>query len=163
ARDRTVRFWDPLAGQPHVLLGAGAARALGASVDGRWLATGAAGGEVRLWDVDAGKSSALGSAGAEIRELAFAPDGARFVPGRGRARLLSGTRGPFASVACSTQLVAAGHNDGVTLWRVSSGVPTPLFAAGGPYTSLAFTPDGKQLVGRGERGARVWDVVTGVS
>lgn len=150
----------------------------------RWTA-----GEVKLWDMAAGKEKAawLGH-GRLITGLAFAAGGKTLVTaGEDRvAQLwevatgqevvtLKGHAGPLNAVAVSPdgKLVAtAGQDKTVRLWDASTGEERgTLRGHGGPVPCLAFSPDGRTLAagggvfnpdtGRWTSGeVKLWDVAT---
>ncbi len=143
--------------------------ALTFDLHGRLLAAGGTGG-LRVLEAPGGKERI--SDAEPVAALAFSPGGTLLAAAGAEVRLwevdrarppsvLDGPGAPFSSVACSARHVAAGHERGVTLWRVASREPTPLAGPEGPFVELAFTPDGNTVIGRGARGVRAWDVATG--
>jgi len=135
---------------------------------GKRLVAGSAAG-LSAWD--AAGARLFGDGGA-VLALAFAPDGARLATAgaevrlwemaAGRARALEGALGPFVTVAFSPDghTVAAGGRAGVALWSVAGGGPRVL--GSDPVVRIAFSTDGKLLVGvAGDRLLRVWDVAAG--
>jgi CHAT domain/WD domain, G-beta repeat len=76
--DKTVRLWDPAAGeQRRILTGhGGAVRGVAFSPDGRLLASGGGDKTVRLWDPAAGEQRhILTGHGGAVQGVAFSPDG----------------------------------------------------------------------------------------
>jgi WD40 repeat protein len=114
--------------------------------------------------------------GAEIRGLAFSPDGKRLASAAkdNTARLwdisaarelvrLRGHRGPVRCVGFSPDgrlLATGGRDTTVALWDGSSGKAIArLHGHRGPVHSLAFTADSRRLVsGSWDRSIRIWDV-----
>jgi WD40 repeat protein len=110
------------------------------SPDGQTLATGAADGNVRLWDAATQREagSPMSSDAQPVAAVAFSPDGT---------------------------LVAAGSADGnVQLWDTATQqeAGSALVAGAAQVGALAFSADGKLLATGGQDGAaRLWDVTTG--
>ncbi|WP_190137935.1 WD40 repeat domain-containing protein [Streptomyces longispororuber] len=107
------------------------------SPTGDTLATGGAGGTVRLWDGATGRARAdLTGHGGEVYSVAFSPDG---------------------------RTLAVGGGARVRLWEVATGtVRTTLTGRGDTAATLAFSPDGKTLATGGDDGTvRLWNTVTG--
>ncbi|MGW5345008.1 nSTAND1 domain-containing NTPase [Streptomyces sp. NPDC004050] len=184
SQDRSTRLWavpDPGDGAPpppDVLAGAPATadgpasyvNTVAHSADGRWLATGSADNQVRLYD--AATRTSLGSFPhpGPVTSLAFLPDGQGIVSGaadgtvriwRMPARPLHGVQGTVNAVAYSpdgTLLAVAGRE--VHLWDVRDPwlprpVGTPLANPTGYSGTLSFTPDGRTLA-VGGRDGKVW-------
>lgn len=110
------------------------------SPDGKLLASGSAHGELRLWDAATGKlvRPFLGGSGAVFQAIAFSPNG---------------------------ELLAS-DKDGAGLWQVSTGKRLrDLEPCGGLPTSLAFSPDGKELAVGTDRdhAIQIYDPATGKS
>jgi WD40 repeat protein/tRNA A-37 threonylcarbamoyl transferase component Bud32 len=104
--------------------------------DGRMIATGSAGGRIRLWDEATGRLLAILEGGSSVYGLAFHPDGNR---------------------------LAVGHADGVIrLWDVDRFEDVgELQGHEGFVHALAFSPDGTRLVSAsGDFTLRVWDTLT---
>jgi WD40 repeat protein len=131
-------------GQPFPAADAkAAAESVAFSANGTLLATGAADGSVRLYDVsDPARARLIATgqrSGSAVSTVAFAPDGAT--------------------------LATAAADGNVQLWNVSAagGSLTPAGTALGPVpgyaTGLAFSPDGELLAaGSGGGTVHLWDV-----
>jgi RNA polymerase sigma factor (sigma-70 family) len=146
-QDHTITVWDDPRTSKGRVLGKhpGNVAALALSADARLLATGGDGGEVRLWDVRAGKELRLIRAGQVIGSLAFSPDGKTLATGAGTfgaGQLWSPT---------------------IRLWDVATGKAVGTLPHLGHVFQLLFSPDGKLLASSGwdrEPGARLWDLST---
>jgi WD40 repeat protein/serine/threonine protein kinase len=122
-----IRFWDPTNGRDLRTLhaSAGWVYALALSPDRRWLAS-ASGqweehGEIELWDVaDGHLVRTLGSHSHIITGLAFSPD--------------------------STRLASAGYDHVLKLWDPTTGQELRSIQGQRRFLSVAFSPDGTQLV-----------------
>ncbi len=105
--------------------------------DGKTLATGSAGGVLKLWDLPSGKQRIASAASRDpFRCGAFAPDGQTVATGRGTGAL--------------------------TVWDVRSARPLKSVKEhSASIRAVCFTPDGKQLVASGQdRKLTVWDTAT---
>ncbi len=139
--DHKVRLWDLATGRPQAVLSGHTQdiRAVAFSPDGRLLATAAksvdnAVGELRIWDLPAGKERmALAAHGTCV---AFSGDG----------KLLA-FRGP---------------RDAVEILDVATLKPARVLDGSASVTCVVFAPDGKLLVTADTQGLlRLWDVATG--
>jgi len=133
----------PAAGRAAQLMGlqpwGGLATVVVFSPDGRQIAAGDEGGQVRLWDaLDGALLRGYGEPGAAIRSLAFSPD---------------------------ARLVAAGDDaGGVALWRAATGgeLRRVRMADADAVAALAFDRSATHVTAAGVHGAvRTWDVATG--
>jgi WD40 repeat protein len=149
-------FWGPEDGHLLFVLDARSGRiagvgqghrasihALAFSPDGRWLASGSADTEVRLWSVAAdgrlAPGDVLAAHGHTVLDVAWFPDGRR--------------------------LASAGVDGAVFVWSQHDGGWFPELALKGheaPVFCVDVTPDGGRIVSGGGDGAiRVWDARTG--
>jgi WD40 repeat protein len=178
-----VKLWDVATGKEAASFPtAGGTRWFALTADGKTLAVVPWNKNlVNLWDVSSGKERVF--VDDFYGSVAFTPDGKTLaVGGKDAVRLWdvatgkeqAGLKpcGPFCRVTFSAdgKLLAAvsdsevsdyGKEIGeVTLWDVASGQQRdPLPDAGGGFSSVAFTPDGKTLAAGGA-GIVLWDVAT---
>lgn len=180
--DGSVRLWDTATGReqrrwaahPQVV------HALALSPDGKLLATGAFDSAVRLWDTrTGGERHRSGGTTSYVSHLAFA-DGGRSLRVGGRDRVLR--RWDWASdaetiettwpVALEWQSLVSPDGrwrasmkyqaDEVLLWERGVAEPRRLGGHKEGATSLAFSPDSRQLAtGDGSGTVRFWDCPTG--
>ncbi|RSN46637.1 WD40 repeat domain-containing protein [Actinomadura sp. WAC 06369] len=148
--------------------------------DGTALATGGADGPIILWDVETGERiRTLRAHSYPVVSMAFTPDGETMFSAAegiqvwdvaaGRARRGLPTQGrsehprEFSAMAGTPNgrylATDAPGGGGPILWDAATGRLVRRFA-GDADASLAFTPDGRTLVGGG-RGVRLWDVASG--
>lgn len=116
-------------------------RSVAFSPDGRFVAGGATGGRVLLWDTETGEQKMILEGGGSF--VRFSPDG---------------------------KLLATAGETMPTLWELPSGAKKLSFeghGSSGLFTSrdvhaLAFSPDGKMVVsGAADGSIRVWEAATG--
>ncbi len=127
------------------------------SADGKLLASGrmttlGVGEEpIRVWDVQSGKELlTLRGRSASIDRLVFSPDAKRLASvssDRIMVRNKDGMGGYYEN-----------NNVRVKVWDVQTGQKLHEMIVNNPLNSLAFSPDGKQLVASDSDGVRVWDV-----
>jgi WD40 repeat protein/tRNA A-37 threonylcarbamoyl transferase component Bud32 len=193
ADDRTVRLWDTGAGQEALTLRhPDGLMSIAFSPDGRRLACSTGPdprkpGEVRLWDLAAGKQTHLlpGQIGS-VWAVAFSPDGTRLATGGYRGALkvwdaatgrevlaLPGHTDIVSSVAFSpdgTRLASAGgerHDNQpgeVKVWDLATAKEVlTLSGLTGNLLRVAFSPDGKRLAcsSSHDKMVKLWDVATG--
>ena len=173
--DQTVRVWPGDGSKPRILEGhAGNVNAVAFAPDGRVVSAGYD-GTIRIWPAS-GAPQALSFA-IPFSALAVAPDGrilAASVDGKLRffskdggeaAEMETGGKPVVAlSVTRDGARVAAGTIDGriILIERLSRRVIAEVTGAGSPLWSLAFLPDGSQILsGSGDRAVRRWDGLTG--
>ena len=143
---RDVKLWRRTDPRKLSLADAGSRAAF--SPDGKWLATAAADGSVKLWTFPDGKlartlapadpiSAPVGSAAVEskisraIAALQFSPDGAK--------------------------LACAGAGKAITIWNPADGLMLANAEAPAEIAALAWTADGSQLAtGGAENVVRIW-------
>lgn len=150
--DKTVRGWDPASGkETWKWEGRSAVCGLSVSADGKRVAVGCADGKLNLLEVGGNSAKLTGEIPAHtggVACVAFSPDGER-------------------AVTC-------GGDGGVKTWTAPNpGTPVQLSKFDPPFkqtpgspvlpvTSVAFSADGKQIVGGGAEGVvRIWDANTG--
>jgi hypothetical protein len=140
--DGYVRLWTvPELEAQAELATPSALRALACSDDGRWLAAGGLDGQLRVWELSAGRPTESGPQqlrghGDWISSLSFRPGGHELASasGDGEVRLWS--------------LQATASAEGITLTR-----------GGGLVRSVVFTADGAQLaLARLSGPAELWDI-----
>lgn len=135
--DRTVRLWDPRAGeQARVLMGGHRdwVRGVAFSPDGKQLASAGDDGAVRLWDPLSGerKFRLVGHDGW-VRGLCWSPD--------------------------SRLLVSGGWDGVVCLWEVATLQPVGrLGPLAGGVSRVAFDPQGRWLAIGGSSVVEIWDL-----
>jgi cytochrome c len=173
--DQTIRLWPVGGGEPRILEGhAGNVNAVAFALDRRIVSAGYD-GTLRIWPDDG--PPRVAKFATPFTALAVAGDGeivAASVDGRIRffssdgaltAELESGGKPVVAlSVTGDGERLAAGTIDGRILLidRSSRRVITEVTGAGTPLWSLAFLPDGSQLLsGSGDLVVRRWDGKTG--
>jgi WD40 repeat protein len=153
SRDKTVRLWDAATGRERAVLRGHAQEVLGVAFhpDGRRLASVGGSslaypektpGEVKLWDVDAGRA-VLTPAGhtATVKAVAFSPDG--------------------------KLLATAGADQQLLLWDAATGAQVrglpPHDAEQKQLWDVAFSPDGRLVAAADHWNDRAlaWEVATG--
>jgi cytochrome c len=175
--DHTVRLWPTAGGGPRVLTGhTGNVNAVAFLPDGRVVSAGYD-ATLRIWPAS-GAAKVIGST-VPFSALVVAGDG-EILAGSVDGTLLffSGADAPPAELKTGGkpivalalthdgQRVAAGTIDGriLLIERPSRRVIAEVAGAGSPLWSLAFLPDGSQLLsGSGDRAVRRWNGVTGAA
>lgn len=186
--DTTVRVWDADTFQPVILLNAhqGQVLAFAVSPDGRLLASADAANAVHLWDLDAYRERGVlrDRCAAEVRAVAFSPDGGQVVFG-GVERTLNPwdvTRphqdanpagdGLLHRTAIGLrdggrQVVSLGHGTGVRRFDAATGDAAE-WPDARPLRALAVSRCGRHLAGSvAVAGAKtptplvLWDAATG--
>lgn len=134
--DATLRFWPADGGAPLVATLPAPLNGVVAAPDGE-LAVAAADGRLRLFGQDGAQRAEIAVGETPLIALAISPDGATIAAG--------GLRGQVALVERRTRAIR-----------------TTLVGPGLPVWSLAFLPDGKQLLSGGaDRLVRRWNALTG--
>ncbi len=159
---------------------AGQVSSLAFSPDGKRVASGGAGGVIKLWDPATGREvlTLRGHTGI-VRKLAFRPDGRRLASASGdqTARVWNvdtgqeevafhGHTDELWGIAWSPdgqQLASVGGDKTVRLWDPATGREVRSFPAHGtPIGSISFSPDGRQLATSGDDSrVRLWETETG--
>jgi len=178
----TISVWNFPSGQLKTTLQghAEAVNALGASADGKVLASGSDDKTVKIWNLETGAVvRTLSGHSNAVSSVAVSPDG-QFVasgswdktikiwnPKTGELlRTLTGHSGLVNAVAVSpdNKTLASGSKDGsIRLWNLASG--QAIRTMGGKnlsVLSLAFTPDGKSLAAGSSNGTvGLWNAGNG--
>ena len=179
-----IRFIDVETGQVGLTLNHSNLLAdIAISRNGRWLASGKGGGEVRLWELPAGRLVRLFQATEKkeiVEAVAFSPDGRILAAAvnnivylweRASGRLLHRLTGMNESVHTlafrpdGEELASGGADAAIRQWRVRDGKLKHEIGQrppGMPVTSLAFSPDGRyEAQGTANGRLRVWNAQEG--
>jgi WD40 repeat protein len=139
--DRTVRLWDVIERQPIDVLCSHTNWMLSVSFspDGRQLASGSYDNTVRLWSVPEGMPGPVLQHNHAVWCVAFSP------------------------VVGSNMLASASDDGIVRLWDVSGVIKRELHRHSKSFwsRSIAFSPDGSQLVSGSRDNAHLWSVASG--
>ncbi|HJT35527.1 MAG TPA: prenyltransferase/squalene oxidase repeat-containing protein [Pirellulales bacterium] len=152
------------------------------SPDGKWLATGSADGEARLWDAATGSEiRAFMGHRDVVSSVAFSPDGRSLATGgfdgvariwdveTGETRhLLAGHRGTVLTVAYRPDgrtLATCGIDGAVRLWDTSTGQERAALAGHKTWVNaLAYSPEGDYLASASSDGTlRIWNIADGAA
>ena len=149
------------------------------SPDGKTLASGLSGGQIKLWDARSGALlRTLDGHANEVRSVAFAPDGKTLASGSddktiklwdarsGKlVRTLEGHTDRVYSVAFAPDgnMLASGSWDStIKLWDARSGaLLRTLDGHANEVLSVAFAPDGQTLASGGYKTVKLWDARSG--
>jgi hypothetical protein len=155
--------------------------AVAVSADGKQMATGGWGGEVRVQTIENGEQVAsFPSGGTYVFSLAFSPDGKElavgtnakpefislFDPATGkRLRSLHGHSDAVLSLAFSqdgSKLLSGSYDGAARLWNLADGTSREFRGHDWWVWSVAFSPDEKRFVTASQDGsAIVWNIATG--
>jgi WD40 repeat protein len=152
------------------------------SPDGQWIASGSWDGTVRLWDARTGEPGAMLRHPTLVRALAFSPDGSWLVSGCDEqvelriweiatGQLRKRIPAPGTAVQAITvnpagdRIAAADRFGQVSIMDVATGQELATYRTARHWTekrALAYSPDGRWLVGTGEDGndIDIWDAHT---
>ena len=139
-QDSTVYLWS-IATQRPVTVGRhdGRITAVAFSVDGAWLASAAADGALKVWDIDSGAliQRLTGHSGT-VRDIAFDPQG--------------------------RWIASASDDESIILWDAAGGqLLRRLEGHSARVNSIAFSPEGDRLVsGSMDKTLKLWDPETGI-
>ena len=175
AGDSTVRVWDLVSGESHVLEGhMDNVDCVAYSPDGRHIASIANDDTVRIWDLESKKSRVLQVHTGLVNSVAYSPDGKHLASGAGdcavqvwnlesgESRMFQGHADWVRSVSFSPdgKYLASGAEDStVRIWDLVSGESRVLEGHKGMVLSVAYSPDGKHLASASsDSTVRIWDL-----
>ncbi|MBX9788407.1 MAG: hypothetical protein K2Y37_05785 [Pirellulales bacterium] len=186
--DQQIVLWDSVSGQQQATLSghSGAVFDLQMRADGKLLASASADRTVKLWDIPSRQRlETFGQALAEVNAVALSPDARRVVAGGADNRIrlwqlsesaAEGTNpllvsrfaheGPILRLVWSPDgktIASSAEDRTVKLWNAGTVEERLLLPPQSDWAaSIAFSPDGKQLVaGRLDGSFEIYDVATG--
>lgn len=148
------------------------------TADGRYFATVAGDGTVRLWDSTTGQSPREMRHGSGLNAIGFSPDG-RVLASAGTDRVvrlwqtatgklaseLKGHQDEVVAVFFSPdgrKLVTASLDFTIRIWNAADGRELAVLAHGGEVLDACFSPDGRFVASASrDRTAMIWNVETG--
>jgi WD40 repeat protein/DNA-binding SARP family transcriptional activator len=184
SNDASARIWDAASGA-HLLtlFNPTPVNAVAFSRDGARIATGGSDGSARVWDAGTGRELlALPGHGADIARVAFTPEGDRLLTASldGTTRIwdvsvagardwltVPGAAQIYSGVAFSpdgARFAAPAEPSGLTIWDTATGAEVISLAGHGvKLTTVAFSPDGRRIIGGSDltRSPPVWDAESG--
>ncbi len=182
--DRVVALWNLRDGHRAARLEghSGTVRAIAFSPDGLTLATAGEDGEARLWDLATHRErAALSGHGEMLTCVAISPGGQTLATGsldatvklwdlaNGRERAtLQGHHDGVSALAFAPgarRLVSAGFDGSIRFWDPAAPVFSPAACLAYPCAvkAVAFSADGRVLLGAGRSGVALWDSASGAA
>ena len=157
--------------------GGGAVNSAAFTRDGTLVATGAAGGDVRLFQVGTNRLVRTWKTGAAVEKVAFSPDGKQLAAASGKAALLYDVAGGklqqrlqhsgavlAAAYAGGGRYLVTGSADRSTrIWDAASGELLHTIAGSAAQQTIAVSTDGSlfAVLSQGQAAAGVYDSATG--